>query len=208
MDIEVGRIVRAEARAATAVAARAFFDDPLMNWLQPDPLRQQRALPGFFAAPVHDCLAHGEVWVARTGGAVRAVGAWLPPGVALPTRGVRALRQAQHALPAMVGMGRRVRAAIALMNTLVRQHPHGDHWYLALLATDPAHQGRGHAGALLAMVHPRADSMGRPAYLETQKEANLAYYRRFGYDVVDELRVGPCPPVWTMERPPHDPAGA
>jgi len=100
-------------------------------------------------------------------------------------------------------MGRRLTTAVSLMNTVVRAHPRGEHWYLALLATDPAHQGRGHGDALLGAVHPRADAAPVPTYLETQKEANLAYYRRFGYEVVDELHVGRCPPVWTMERPPR-----
>ena len=41
---------------------------------------------------------------------------------------------------------------------------------------------------------------GLPAYLETQKEANLAWYGRFGFDVVERVDVGPCPPIWTMRR--------
>ncbi|MBV8463434.1 MAG: hypothetical protein JO368_09075, partial [Acidimicrobiales bacterium] len=47
---------------------------------------------------------------------------------------------------------------------------------------------------------------GLDCYLETQKEDNLAYYRRFGYDVEHELRPVPNgPPLWTLRRPPRPP---
>ncbi|MBO0727786.1 MAG: GNAT family N-acetyltransferase, partial [Acidimicrobiaceae bacterium] len=47
-----------------------------------------------------------------------------------------------------------------------------------------------------------ADSDGLDCYLETQKPENVPYYRRFGYDVDQELRPVPSgPPLWTMRRP-------
>ena len=46
-----------------------------------------------------------------------------------------------------------------------------------------------------------ADREGVDCYLETQKPENLAYYRRFGYEVVEELQpVAGGPPLWTMRR--------
>ena len=49
---------------------------------------------------------------------------------------------------------------------------------------------------------PRIDADGVIAYLETQKEDNLAYYRRFGFDVVTTLTpVENGPPLYAMQRP-------
>ena len=60
---------------------------------------------------------------------------------------------------------------------------------------------------LMAIIMPtleQADRDGLPVYLETTKEANLVYYRRFGFEVVEELTVARgAPPVWTMLRPPR-----
>lgn len=48
------------------------------------------------------------------------------------------------------------------------------------------------------------DRDGLPAYLETQKEANLAYYRRFGFEETDRLTPSPGgPALFTMTRPVH-----
>ena len=39
--------------------------------------------------------------------------------------------------------------------------------------------------------------------LETQKEANIAYYARHRFNVVRRLEIGRCPPVWTLLREPR-----
>jgi len=202
-ELETRHIDRSELRDVVAAAARAFFDDPLMNFFQRDPLRQQRMLPGIFAAAIHDCFLHGEVWGAFADGRPRGVAAWLPPGVPIPTKGTRALGQARRSMPAMLATRGRVRAAVRLLGQVAAAHPRYPHWYLGVLAVDPSYQGRGLGGALLDPVHERADSDAVPSYLETQKPENLAYYRRFGYEVVDELQVDRCPPIWTMERAPR-----
>ncbi|MHB1854141.1 MAG: GNAT family N-acetyltransferase, partial [Acidimicrobiales bacterium] len=79
-------------------------------------------------------------------------------------------------------------------------------WYLQLLAVDPSVQRGGIGGTLQGQVYPQADRDGLVSYLETQKEANLAYYRRFGYELDRELHpVKNGPPLWTMRREPRPP---
>lgn len=63
----------------------------------------------------------------------------------------------------------------------------GRHWYLAALAVDPAHQGKGHASRLLKDGLSRVDEENLPCYLETEGEKNAAMYRRFGFEVIDEF---------------------
>jgi N-acetylglutamate synthase-like GNAT family acetyltransferase len=58
-------------------------------------------------------------------------------------------------------------------------------------------------GKLLAPVLARADADGLPAYLETQKEENLAFYGRHGFEVVQEVRLPSAPPIWAMQRTPR-----
>jgi ribosomal protein S18 acetylase RimI-like enzyme len=198
----VDRLARADVNTSIAVATRAFWDDPMFNFFNPDLLAQHKNLVGFFAGAVHDCADHGEVWVARAGPTVAGVAAWLPPGVFPATRGMRALRQGLRAASSVV-RGRQRRTAFKMMNEMTARHPHEEHWYLAMLATDPGHQGRGIGTALLEPVLARADEVGVPTYLETQKESNIAYYRRFGFDVLDMFTVDSSPPLWQMQRQPR-----
>ena len=87
-----------------------------------------------------------------------------------------------------------------MLNEMTARHPHEEHWYLTILGTDPLHQGRGVGTALIEPMMERADDVGVPIYLETQKHSNLAYYGRFGFEVVDTFSVNDSPPIWQMQR--------
>lgn len=39
-----------------------------------------------------------------------------------------------------------------------------------------------------------------PAYLETQRESNISYYRRFGFELMREISLHDSPPLWLMWR--------
>jgi hypothetical protein len=50
----------------------------------------------------------------------------------------------------------------------------------------------------------RVDAEHAPAYLESSKHANIAYYQRFGFDVTGEIVVPDGgPTLWPMWRPPR-----
>ena len=68
-------------------------------------------------------------------------------------------------------------------NTLVPDR----HWYIAALAVDPPHQGRGHASRLLKEGLRQVDKDNLPCYLETDGDKNVSIYRRFGFEVIDEF---------------------
>ncbi len=87
---------------------------------------------------------------------------------------------------------------LRLLSAIDKEHHKGPHWYLAILGTDPSYQRSGAGTAALQPVLERCDTEGLPAYLETQKEENLAYYARHRFDVVQRLDVKGCPPLWTM----------
>lgn len=87
------------------------------------------------------------------------------------------------------------------LRTLLRVHPKEPHWYLMLLAVDPPSQRRGAGTMLVERGLALADQQGVGAYLETQKEENLAYYRRFGFVLAQTLNpVAGGPPYYTMWR--------
>jgi GNAT superfamily N-acetyltransferase len=58
------------------------------------------------------------------------------------------------------------------------------HWYLDMVAVDPARQGAGIGGALLRAVHARADAAGWPTALRTFRPRNRPFYQWHGYEAV------------------------
>lgn len=97
-------------------------------------------------------------------------------------------------------------AVVASVEAEVRAHrPHRPHTVLATLGTDPRHQRRGLASALLGDQCARFDDRGTLAVVETSSEANVSFYERFGFDVIADLPDlgGGCPPTWVLARPPR-----
>ena len=80
-------------------------------------------------------------------------------------------------------------------------HPSDPHWYLEILGTHPDWQRRGIASAVLAPVLGTCDADGLPAYLETQLESNVPFYRRHGFEVIGTKQLPDGGPnMWLMWR--------
>ena len=85
-----------------------------------------------------------------------------------------------------------------------RKHPHEPHWYLASLGTAVDQQGKGVGSALMRPVLGALRPGGLPCYLESSKERNVPFYRRHGFEVVEEVPLGEDgPSIWTMWREPQ-----
>lgn len=185
---------------ALAMLSRAFWPDPLLGFFSRGPLHEYRFLPYLFDADLADLRRYAEVTVGEHEGRIGALAAWAPPGT-LPRSGAQQARQVLEASRVLVRAKHRAKG-IELLLEVDRRHPREPHWYLALLGTDPSARGRGLASALLAPVLARCDEEGHFAYLETQMEANVAWYARAGFTVCHEIRLEATPPVWCLRREP------
>jgi ribosomal protein S18 acetylase RimI-like enzyme len=141
---------------------------------------------------------HDEVWM-TAGGAAAAV--WLPP----PGRWQLSRPQQLRLLPALARfLGLRTASVLAGLDRMEARHPHDpSHWYLFILGTEPAAQGRGLGSALLAHMLVRVDADGMPAYLESSSERNLALYGRHGFEITSEVAIPGGPRIWPMWREPR-----
>jgi GNAT superfamily N-acetyltransferase len=201
---DVDRMQSADRSAVVAALARAFYDDPLFNYFVPDAISQSKGLLTFMGAGLADAAPFGEVWLARTGGKIACAAAWLPPG-AYPRTVRRDVLSNLRGAPTFVRSGRRLAGAVRLLAVLDKAHHevHEPHYYLNLLGTDPLFQRSGAGTAALQPVLGRCDAEGLSAYLETQKEENLAYYARHAFELVQKVDVKGVPPIWTMLRKPR-----
>ncbi|HVE95007.1 MAG TPA: GNAT family N-acetyltransferase [Acidimicrobiales bacterium] len=194
---EVRQAKASDVTALSGALARSFHDDPVMAFIFP-PSELPRRLAGFFAYEVEALLKHDEVWTtddATAGGAL-----WAPPGKWRQPFG-EIVRSAPKMLPLF---GARTVRALRTLAAVEKVHPREPHYYLAVLGTEPAMQGKGVGSALLAPVLGRCDTEGVPAYLESSKETNLAFYARHGFVESDPVTLpGGGPNVWPMWREPR-----
>jgi ribosomal protein S18 acetylase RimI-like enzyme len=184
-------------RPLAAALARAFEDDPVMTWLLPN-TRRQRRLPALFELELKYLhLPHNEVYTTAdlSGGAL-----WAPPGK-WQTPPVNLLRSTPRLTFAL---GTRIPIALRTIAAVEKVHPREPHWYLAVLGTEPAWQGKGVGSALLAPVLDRCDQTAAAAYLESSKESNIPFYNRHGFEVTGTIDLpGGGPRVWPMWREPR-----
>jgi ribosomal protein S18 acetylase RimI-like enzyme len=183
--------------AVARTLARAFADDPVFEVLFGAPVPQDRCARFFRAATA---MAHRKdpALVQRTAGDEGAA-VWAPPGAWRSTT-----REAlPHVADLVRAFGRRLPRSLRVLQVLEEHHPDEPHWYLEFIGTDPAHQGTGVGSALLQPMADRCDQEGLGAYLESSKEQNLAFYGRFGFEVIERVELPGGAPEWLMWREPR-----
>ncbi|MFD0902125.1 GNAT family N-acetyltransferase [Actinomadura sediminis] len=177
---------------------RAFQDDPVARFIEPDDDRRRRVLPRIYAMQLRGFfIGQGATEVIVLDGTVKAGALWNPPGrwrTPAPTQ----IRQ----FPTVLRLaGRNIGRLVSVFGAVEKAHPAEPHWYLAELGTAPDSQRTGLGRLLLNSRLARCDVAGEPAYLETP-EVNVPYYERFGFQVKGEISIprgGPT--VYPMWRP-------
>lgn len=184
---------------AGRVLGRAFSEDPLWSVLMPDPELRVR----MFTGVAKMIAAAGGV--VETTARFEAVALWMPPGREIgfgamvrsrfaPVRWV--IRTPRRDLKRMMALQRQV------VERRKRLMPE-PHWCLEVLGVDPDHQGSGLGSALVRTGVERADSIQSAIYVDTSAEANVGFYERFGFEVIEEMAVTDLDlPFWMMVRPP------
>ncbi|MFC1914162.1 GNAT family N-acetyltransferase [Chloroflexota bacterium] len=78
----------------------------------------------------------------------------------------------------------------------------GTYTHLLIMGVSQEFQGKGYGGQLLRAVIEKAETERLPIYLETQKEANVSLYEKYGFSVKNKV-ILPEPlnlPMWLMVR--------
>ncbi len=201
VPIDVRRARKGDIPALAQVLGRAFQDDPVMAWVQPDAARRKAALPGLFSALTrHHFLAGRGTEVAASDDGVGAAALWDPPG-----RWTQSPREQLAMLPGVMRAFRgRLAAARTVTDMMKANHPEEPHWYLAMIGSDPTVRGGGYGRALMQSRLDRCDAEYAPAYLESSNPDNIPYYERFGFEVTGELTLPEGgPSLWPMWRAPR-----
>jgi GNAT superfamily N-acetyltransferase len=166
----------AERDAVVRCITLAFANDPVWELALRRADGQTDHHQPYWALFVDGAMRYGTVRVAD---GLEAVSVWLPPGgTELSDEGSAKLEALLHAtLP---------KEHVAAIHVLYERFEasraaRADHYYLSLLATDPAYRGRGVGQMLLAADLAAWDADGVPAYLESTNSGNDHRYARAGF---------------------------
>ena len=202
MSVSAGvRLVQPEDVATLApVFARAFSTDPPMSWIFQDPSTRTDKLQVLFTGALEKVfIPHGHSYTTAdlAGGAL-----WAPPGKwRTPDEAVAEMSP----VLAEVCTAEEIDRLLTFFALSEDNHPADEeHWYLGVLAADPARQGQGVGSACMRPTLEHIDAEGTPAYLESSNERNVPLYERHGFRVTgiyDLPRGGPS--LWTMWRDPR-----
>ena len=175
------------------VLMRAFEDDPLVTWMLPPDGFERRATL-LFDSLIRASIVHDSIYTTDDG---VCTAVWAPP----EAWSLSEEQMATMAGPFAEAAGERIDRALCAFIELAEVHPHEPHWYLGCLGTHPDWQRRGIASAVLAPVLGQCDADGLPAYLETQRESNVPFYRRHGFEVIGTKQLSnDGPNMWLMWR--------
>lgn len=187
----------ADRSALARSLAAAFMDDPVATWTTPRERLRPRVLRRFFAEMLRAKLPDGFVHTdpERHGAAL-----WAAPD-RWRTTTMQDLRLATaFADPRLWPRGPLVTRGLLGVERL--HPPRPPHFYLATLGVTPEAQGKGLGSRLLQPVLQLCDADGLPAYLESSKESNIAFYARHGFRVTREIHLPRGPTMYAMWRDP------
>jgi GNAT superfamily N-acetyltransferase len=125
-----------------------------------------------------------------------AVSLWVPPETPdLDEQGEADAGQMMHRV-----LGERATLVDRGWELFAQTRPSERHWYLSLLATDPACRGQGVGMALVQQQLETVDAAHLPAYLESTNPTNVARYERAGFEMVGYFDLPNGPRVDRMWR--------
>jgi GNAT superfamily N-acetyltransferase len=168
----------------------AFAADPMARWTWPHAHQFLAALPQMVHALGGEAFSHGSAFCTED---YAGAALWLPPGTHPDEEKLQALLQSTVS-PFLA------KETAAVFEQMATYHPSEPHWFLPLIGVDPAHQGEGHGGALMAYALARCDRDHVPAYLESSNPRNIPFYERYGFEALGAIQVGSSPTVVPMLR--------
>jgi ribosomal protein S18 acetylase RimI-like enzyme len=180
-----------------AMTVTAMRDNPQhIAAFGPDAATRQQKLQQMFGlmASSPGLLKHSIV--AMQNGELVGICGVVAPGECQPSRS-----QQLRMLPQLVKLGfGPARRAMAWLGAWGRHDLPEAHWHIGPVAVALELQGQGIGSAMMAEALQVVDAANGVAYLETDKEINVAFYQRQGFVVIgEEVVIGNR--NWFMRRP-------
>ena len=177
--------------------ARAFHDDPILNWLFAGADDIKTTIDRFFPHAMASAITRGHLYRSPKW---EAVAYWSPPGATgmfNPEDGL----VVREFVVEQIGVERALETS-QLSEIMAEHHITEPHFYLPFIGVDPELQGRGHGVTVMAPVMELCDRNELCAYLESSNPRNIPFYERLGFEVTSEFAADGGPPMAGMRRTP------
>ena len=189
VDLQIRALDAADIAEAVEVIVRGMRDNPnVVAALGQDPGgRQTRLLRLFAAMAAAEVPGRDRDMLAARGpeGSILGVCGMMPPGRCQPGLG-RQLRL----LPALLALGpRSAGPTMSWLGAWSKHDPDEHHWHLGPVAVDVHLQGMGVGSLLMRSFCQGMDETAEDSCLETDKEINVRFYEKFGFEVTGEDEV-------------------
>ncbi len=179
----------------------AFKKDPLWTEVFKNDPNRERAFSGFITCPLLYGLKFGKVYA--TSPEIEGV-AVLVPGDHADMGMWGILRSG--AMPYAMKMGKESIHNLGIVykhlgpdrKKLMNNKPHA---YLMVIGVASTFQGKGFGSKLMEAMIEEATREGLHIYLETETEANVSFYEKHGFSVLQQIVLEKLNvPMWEMER--------
>jgi len=182
----------------SSLFGRAFFTDPLYEYIFPDLSTRQEAIAWELGNVVLYGLRFGAVHVDSR---LQGCAVWLPPGETDFTEERMSQTGMLDSSEFLVAdVEKRLTIFIERSEEVHRRIVPDPHWYLVLLGVEPDRQKNGIGSALLEYGLGIADEGRFPVYLETAEKKNLRFYCKHGFEVREQSALPGGPELWYMIR--------
>jgi len=183
--LDIRRLKEGDLTAAAAICAEAMRDNPLHKRVfGSQPAIRAKRLQRFFLPLLGYVARRGRVYGAFIDQQIVGVFGALAPSHCQPN-----LADLARLLPRLLLTNTPLglwRMAIWL-GTWARLDPKEPHWHLGPLAVAPAWQRHGIGTSLLSYFFQQETDF--PHYLETDKEENVRFYQKFGFQTCTQLNL-------------------
>ena len=182
-QFKVTRLQPTQAQHAGALFAASHGEYPGFCHVFDDDRTRRRVLRTFMAATAGDAARYGHPLAAVDGDDLLGVALWMPPG-SFPLSAMRQVRMTPALIRVMLLAPWSMRNFARLGTGLAKTHPDETAWYLQAMGVHPKAQRRGVGRRLITAGVAAADQADMPCYLQTSDPANVDYYHRYGFEVV------------------------
>lgn len=201
MELEVRDLGPSDLVAAGGVAGRALSDNPTFRWVAGDEdiVRVGGALDVFVG--LMEAMP-GPQLGAFVGRHVVGVAGNAPPGACIGATATDEIRTVSDDLDSTIDVSR----ALVVWSLLCGHDLAERHWHVGPISVEPGLQGLGIGGALMRPLCARMDDAGEVGWLETDKPDNVVFYRRHGFEAVEEVPTSDergSFTTWFMRRAPR-----
>ncbi len=208
---EIRRIGKDRAKEAGITLARAFSDDPFLNWLvdgAPEGSNREKIQETWWSWLCANPLPFSEM---HAMGDISGVALWIPSEGLVELLASQACMEkekisqsAADQLEDFLAMAGRLSGKRA--EILIKIHemsPEGCYWHLSAIGVDPRYFGEGRGSQILRTMTNRLDQEGLCAYLEASTLKSAALYARHGFLETGEINLMDAPPLYPMWREPR-----